>query len=533
MRIYLSVLIIAISLSSAAQEAAKKIDTLEANPIRPRASDELNKESSSFVPDPDSLDPLPVKKENLKEDVEPVLEDIRQVLDAPSTARPNAKPKPKLNAKAAATTSKLKKKSKPTNKISTKARFSSDKKNVSDKTSSSQNKSIASGKRRKSKTTAKLSARGLRDDGPDFTIENDFHKIYKTYNAEPTSSESWSSVLKGRDSEIYKVQKNDTLWSISKTLFGDPNYWPKLWSLNKRGIVNPHFITPGLQVMFYSGSSQQIPSLAVATANDSDGATESTDSKNSLKEIATAKKNNSNARQSVTGNRQPSPIPDSLPISRNDKFFLPQKVLKVEFMNQPNIPEIFINDIILADRKIVSEVEVTEDEILKGRCGGDHVLKTSQLQGSEGTLKIYESLQNLETDAGEIFPYRYVGEAQVLSEQKIRITACTTVISPSLYFVSPSKVESWRTNKTSMQARPVIIGSPNIVDQLIFTNHQFAYINLGPQNAEIGQTVQVQSQLTERTSGKIRIVDKFGSFAIGIVTDVQDLIETGDEVQLQ
>jgi len=50
---------------------------------RPRM-DDLQKESSSFVADPDPLDPLPVKKESLKEDEEPVLEDIKSVLNSPT-----------------------------------------------------------------------------------------------------------------------------------------------------------------------------------------------------------------------------------------------------------------------------------------------------------------------------------------------------------------------------------------------------------------------------------------------------------------
>ena len=40
-------------------------------PTRPRI-DDLQKESSSFVADPDPLDPLPLKKESLKEDEEPI-----------------------------------------------------------------------------------------------------------------------------------------------------------------------------------------------------------------------------------------------------------------------------------------------------------------------------------------------------------------------------------------------------------------------------------------------------------------------------
>ena len=51
--------------------------------VRPRNAEE----SSSFMGDPDQLDPLPVNRENLKEDEEPVLDDIRQVLNAPAVKK--------------------------------------------------------------------------------------------------------------------------------------------------------------------------------------------------------------------------------------------------------------------------------------------------------------------------------------------------------------------------------------------------------------------------------------------------------------
>ncbi|MBC7464508.1 MAG: hypothetical protein H7256_00825, partial [Bdellovibrio sp.] len=46
--------------------------------IRPQNGEkDPQKESSSFMGDPSNLDPMKPKKENLKEDEEPVLEDIR------------------------------------------------------------------------------------------------------------------------------------------------------------------------------------------------------------------------------------------------------------------------------------------------------------------------------------------------------------------------------------------------------------------------------------------------------------------------
>lgn len=502
MKIILSALIIILSAYSSAEDTGQKIVEAElSNPTRPRSSDELNNESSSFVPDPDSLDPFPVKNENLKENEEPVLEDIRQVVEAPSLKKTS-----------------IEKKSQPSQVQQMKSSLRQ-KKNKLKAKNAKKKKSITARNKKESKRFPKLSFAGrhLKNDAADLNLENKFHKIYQTYNAEPTSIEGWTAVLKGRPFESYTVQKNDTLWSISKTLFGDATYWPKLWSLNKKGILNPHFITPGFQVVFYAGTADELPSLAVSEKPLSD------DDEQQQGLISRE------AQQVV----QPATIPDSLPISRNDNYFSPRRNLKIELMNQPDIPEDFTNNIILTDRKIISEAEISLEEIMKGRCGGKQVLKASSIKGQENVLKIYESLETLETDAGEIYPYRLVGEAQVVSKGKIKITKCDSVMSKSLFFVSPSQVASWRTNKMSSQAVPIILGGPNLGTQLLFSNHQLAYLNMGSQNPEIGQSVKIKSQLTEQPSGEIRIIDKFGSFAIGIVTDTQDLIEKGDEVLMK
>jgi hypothetical protein len=99
---------------------------------------------------------------------------------------------------------------------------------------------------------------------PDFNKENRFHNVYKKYNEQPTSDEAWDKAVGARKSEVYKVEKGNTLWDISNTFFGDPNFWPKLWSLNNGTILNPHEITPDMNIKFYPGTMMDAPTLAVA-----------------------------------------------------------------------------------------------------------------------------------------------------------------------------------------------------------------------------------------------------------------------------
>ena len=67
--------------------------------------------------------------------------------------------------------------------------------------------------------------------------------------------------------ERYSVESGDTLYDICDQLLDEPNYWPKLWSLNPF-IKNPHFIYPGMQLMFHSGDEETPPFLQVLTEDD-------------------------------------------------------------------------------------------------------------------------------------------------------------------------------------------------------------------------------------------------------------------------
>ncbi|MBJ94906.1 MAG: hypothetical protein CMP23_10600 [Rickettsiales bacterium] len=64
--------------------------------------------------------------------------------------------------------------------------------------------------------------------------------------------------------DIYSVVPGDTLWHICERFFGDPDYWPTLWSINNAEITNPHYIYPGQALQFQPGTDLRPPSLLVA-----------------------------------------------------------------------------------------------------------------------------------------------------------------------------------------------------------------------------------------------------------------------------
>ncbi len=101
-------------------------------------------------------------------------------------------------------------------------------------------------------------------DEPDFSKEEQLHRTYEKYNAQPTSDTLWEKATSGGKAQVYNVQSGDTLWDISQTLFGDSQFWPKVWSINNQTFPNPHEITPTTKIQFFKGGLSEAPSMAVS-----------------------------------------------------------------------------------------------------------------------------------------------------------------------------------------------------------------------------------------------------------------------------
>lgn len=77
------------------------------------------------------------------------------------------------------------------------------------------------------------------------------------------SDDEWKSIAGNQTSEQYEVVKGDSLSEISKRLFGDMKYWPKIWALNNGKIKNAHLVRPGMKVHFMPGTAGSLPSLSL------------------------------------------------------------------------------------------------------------------------------------------------------------------------------------------------------------------------------------------------------------------------------
>jgi hypothetical protein len=100
------------------------------------------------------------------------------------------------------------------------------------------------------------------------TPEQEAVRIAKTLKSIP--NDEWKQIAGDKVTAKYDIVKGDTLYDISKRLFGDSKYWPKIWSLNNQTITNPHMIRPGNAISFQAGTGSSLPSVAVVADNTSE-----------------------------------------------------------------------------------------------------------------------------------------------------------------------------------------------------------------------------------------------------------------------
>jgi hypothetical protein len=83
------------------------------------------------------------------------------------------------------------------------------------------------------------------------------------------SDEQWMQIAGERNAEKYEIARGDTLWDVSGRLFGDAKVWPKVWEINNTEILNPHMITPRMNLVFNSGSGVSLPTVALKPSGTS------------------------------------------------------------------------------------------------------------------------------------------------------------------------------------------------------------------------------------------------------------------------
>jgi hypothetical protein len=106
---------------------------------------------------------------------------------------------------------------------------------------------------------------------PNDSPEHETLRISKSLH--PYSDDEWKQIAGEQITGKYDINRGDTLYDISKRLFGDARYWPKIWALNNGSIFNPHLILPGNYIAFMPGTGTSLPSVSIES-NDGGGGAE-------------------------------------------------------------------------------------------------------------------------------------------------------------------------------------------------------------------------------------------------------------------
>ncbi|KHD87676.1 MAG: signal peptide protein [Bdellovibrio sp. ArHS] len=383
---------------------------------------------------------------------------------------------------------------------------------------------------------------------PDYSREAEFHRIYKTYNEQPTPVEAWEKAVGARESETYQVQKGDTLSGISTTFFGDPLFWPKIWSLNKGQILNPHEIDPGMSVQFFPGSMDDAPTLDV-------GETALINQKAEKDKDETAA---STAGASIPRGRKRVPLlktlPNSLPMYRmgtlaETKVQLQVELPKTKFPTAMEYLEYYIQDTPAYGAGVVTAAE------LEMKTAGEYQYVFVQLDnGSAGQEYVAQKNVGTVPDPAQKgrsgFMVEVQGEIQILERVNSQKNIYRAMVKKSLQPVQVGAVLTpGKLPMIDPSAGPIsggvgakIMGGHFEAKRKLFGSNSLVFLDAGTnQGLQEGQVLAIHADerirnkkneavMNDRVIGAAKIVKVSGNFATAYITRATEDILLGDYV---
>jgi hypothetical protein len=380
-------------------------------------------------------------------------------------------------------------------------------------------------------------------DEPDLKREERFHEIYKKYNESPTSEEAWEKASSSRQSQNYKISKGDTLWDLSNTMFGDPNYWPKVWSLNVGHISNPHEIDPKMTIQFYPGSVEDAPTLSVEEIAEN-------------KEIAALTAAEPENQPPVPSKKHVpvlKTLPPSIPLYRYGSVVQPPLAIELgqRMKSIPKADEYLSYYVVTKPPVDVGEIVETEMGMntatdfqyvivqLDDNAGKDFVAirdldrvkDFKNKERSTGLVEVQGSIEVLEkvNDSKNLYRAIVTKTLQPLAVGARLLAGPLPTFDPS-----PTPVNS------TVSAR--IIGGQFANDRQQFSSHAIVFLDAGSSDGlQEGQSLNIYSDirnrnekssalLNDRMIGTLKIVRVTENFATAYITHESDDVFVGDHV---
>lgn len=418
-------------------------------------------------------------------------------------------------------------------------------------------------------------ARAHAQDAPDLRRERRLHQTYKKFAQTPTPQEEWQEALSGVTEQNYQIQQGDTLWDISETFFGDAEFWPKIWSLNKEGIFNPHEIEPGDAVQFVPGTLGEAPSFAATEGEGGGAATaaatgakkeddvltvEPEESAGEGKDPAIRQKKPQFIEADISGVKLPAPykkgprgavnLPASLPTwSLRQNPDRPYSMQIRPVTRNPGASEITLLSY-LTEEGASSVGEIVEAEAgmhaahenqyvvvkSKGAAAGQKLLVVRDT----GTLKVGERAGTILQIEGELTLQEPVKSSDGLYRAMVNRAFGPVQVGSQLMSGEVQRVVVDDSGGGGSDANTKVIGGPGGESREIFGPGDVLFLDAGASGGlSPGQTVNMyrrehirdeDSNQPEnpRLIGTVRIVRTSPGFATGFVSSAIEAIHVGD-----
>ena len=390
--------------------------------------------------------------------------------------------------------------------------------------------------------------------------EQELHTVYKQYYEQKISQTEWQKIISQVSGDIYTIQSKDTLWDISKMLFGDPHYWPKLWSVNA-SIGNPHLIQPGYDLGFIYGTADSPPLLKLV---DSSAPVSGMQAKAISKKTAANLLKGKNIKvPPPVQYRYPimQAIPSSLPLlslSQKEKDRVDMSKLAVHFgglqvsfqsflnyfMSDNPVESVRVGSVLRKKDNNGKWSQTTERVILEidDFVQAGHLLTVARDLG-----KLYKLPRGVGGPTG--YQIEIQGEVKVIGrlphDEHLYEAEVTKAVNPvmngSILIDQTLPEFDFHKTDTFGTGSAQIIGLPSAVKpQVTAAPYNFVYLNRGSKDGfAVGQMYQVRANKKVREEfiygydipvGELKIIYTEEQFATAIVTNILHPIHIGDYV---
>ena len=377
--------------------------------------------------------------------------------------------------------------------------------------------------------------------------EQSLYETYVQYYSKQISVEEWERISGGKDE--YIIREKDTLWDISKVLFGDSHYWPKLWSVNP-AISNPHLILPNNSLGFIHGTEGSAPFLSLLKGGGSGSSSSLPPDFFKGKKI------------DVPSSKKTTPIMQNIPSS------LPP--LRTSEKQEEDLSDVEVNFKAIAKPTMsVLSYYMSEEPIVgDGFVYGKKDYGSSFHVGQRVILEMRESINPGDKliavrDRGKLYPsslgvrgpfgyqVEVQGEVEIIGRvpdsfdlYEAKVTRSFNPIAiGSLVLTGRAMEFDYQPTDIAGNAEAQIIGVPSLSEshvKSIASPYSTVYLNRGKGSGlSVGQMYQVLANLDVREDeeygydikvGEVKIIYAEDRFATGLVTEMSNSIRVGDYI---